>query len=300
MVKSPEFKVGLTVVLAIIIVVLGTMWGTGYRMTKDRFVITVYFDQAYGLEVDDPVTISGVRQGVVSAITLQDGKVYVALVMNQKTELPADSRVYIKNVGLMGERFVALELGQSAERMDLTRPIAGVNESSISDVFGGLGSILTKTERTISNLDRLVGNPEFERSLKQSIANLETLVATLSAVVSENRGNLSTAITDFKESSRILKGTVGPREAELKGAVDNFIGSSQQLKTTLAHLEDVSVSFKKVAERVEQNDGSLGALVNSKDLYNKMLKSIDNLDGLIKDIKENPGKYTKDMKLKIF
>lgn len=300
MVKSPEFKVGLTVILAVIIVIAGVMWGTGYKLTRSQFVLTVYFDQAYGLEINDPVTISGVRQGTVKAIRLQDDRVYVELVMNQKVELPADSKIYIKNMGLMGERFVALEMGQSPDRMDLTSPMAGNNESSISDVFGGLGSILVTTERTISNLDRLVGNPEFERSLKQSIANLELLINTLSAVVNENKSNLSTAITDFKESSRVLKGTVGPREAELKSAMDNFIGSSQQLKSTLAHLEDVSVSFKKVAERVEQNQGSLGELVNSKVLYNKMIKGIDNLDSLIKDIKQNPGKYTKDIKLKVF
>jgi phospholipid/cholesterol/gamma-HCH transport system substrate-binding protein len=300
MVKSPEFKVGLTVILAIIIVVFGVMWGTGFRMSKHDFFMTVYFDQAYGLSVDDPVTVSGVRQGAVSSIRLENGKVYVRLVLKTPLTLPADSKVFIKNIGLMGERFIAIELGASQQLLDLAKPVAGEHEASMSDVFGGLGPLLEKTEQTINHLDRLVGNPEFERSLKLSIANLETLVTTLSKVVKENRGPLSTAITDFKESSQTLKNAVGSRETELKGAVDNFVGSAQQMRTTMAHLEELSGTFKKVADRVEQGQGALGELVNNKELYNKMLKSIDNLDGLIKDIKDNPDKYTKGIKVKVF
>jgi phospholipid/cholesterol/gamma-HCH transport system substrate-binding protein len=292
--------VGLTVILAIIIVVVGVMWGTGQWVDPDSSTLTVYFEQAYGLEKDDPVTIAGVQQGVVAAVRFQDSRVYTDLQLDKKFFLPADSRIYIKNIGLMGERFVAIELGAAAETLDTSRPLAGGTESSISDVVGGLGGVLAKAERTLAGLDRIVGNPEFEKSINQSLRNLNELTRALGQVVAENRGDLAATVDDFRVTSRTLKEVVGSREAELKGAVDNFSGAAAQLKTTLAQLDELSASFKGLAARIEQSQGTLGALVNTKELHDKMLVSIANLDTLVKDVHANPGKYTQGIKFSLF
>ena len=43
--------------------------------------------------------------------------------------------------------------------------------------------------------------------------------------------------------------------------------------------------------KVENSDGSLNKIINDKELYNNLNHTAENLNLLIKDVKETPGKY---------
>lgn len=300
MIKTPEFKVGLTVLAAGAILIGGIMWGTRFKLKSDRYTLQAEFDTAYGLDDEDPVTIYGVRQGKVTAVELKKGHVLVTMALFQRFPLPQDSRLYIKNVGLMGERFIAIEPGTSAVLLDPAVPIQGLNETSISDVFGGMGGLLAKAEQTLARLDRLVGDEQMENSIKQSVADIQQLVRSLSGMVANSRGSLTATIRDFSQSAQALKNVVGGREEQLGRTLDNFATTSEKLNATLEQLEELSASLKGITAKVESEESTLGAVVNSRQLYNRLLESVEHLDALVKDVRENPGKYTKGLKLKIF
>lgn len=300
MFKSPEFKVGLTVLAALVILVAGILWGTRFTLTSDRYVLQAVFDSAYGLDDQDPVTVYGVRQGHVSSVQLQDDQVLVTLVLHQELPLPADTKLFIKNEGLMGEKFIAIEPGTSMVRLDPKVPIPGANETSFSDVFGGMGELLAKVESTLDRLAQLVGDDTLAQSIKRSVAGAEKLVRSLSAIIHTNKRDLETTIQNFKQSSQALKGAIGTREEQLGRTLDNFASISDKLETTLQHLEELAASLKGITGKIESDGSTLGAMVNTKELYDKLMITIKNLDALVKDVKENPDKYTKGIKLEIF
>jgi phospholipid/cholesterol/gamma-HCH transport system substrate-binding protein len=50
-------------------------------------------------------------------------------------------------------------------------------------------------------------------------------------------------------------------------------------------------------KKINKGEGTLGKLANDASLYNHMDSTLANLNALIKDLKANPKKYTKDLKL---
>lgn len=70
------------------------------------------FDQTGGLKPRAPVVISGVKVGRVTGISLTpDYRARIDLDLNPTLELPVDSSASIVTAGLLGDRYISLQLG---------------------------------------------------------------------------------------------------------------------------------------------------------------------------------------------
>jgi len=70
------------------------------------------FDQTGGLKPRAPVVISGVKVGQVNAITLdQNYRARVDLDLEPTLALPVDTTASIVTAGVLGDRYVSLQLG---------------------------------------------------------------------------------------------------------------------------------------------------------------------------------------------
>ena len=70
------------------------------------------FDETGGLKARAPVVISGVRVGEVIGIELdEDYRARVELALRDDLELPADTSASIMTNGILGDRYILLQLG---------------------------------------------------------------------------------------------------------------------------------------------------------------------------------------------
>ncbi|MHC4845123.1 MAG: outer membrane lipid asymmetry maintenance protein MlaD [Planctomycetota bacterium] len=76
------------------------------------FRLFAHFDETGGLKARAPVVISGVRVGEVIGIGLdEDYRARVELAVREDLELPADTSASIMTNGILGDRYVLLQLG---------------------------------------------------------------------------------------------------------------------------------------------------------------------------------------------
>lgn len=77
------------------------------------------FDQTGGLKARAPVVISGVKVGQVKAITLsQDFRARVDIDIDRSLKLPVDTSASIVTSGLLGDRYISLEIGGEEEDLE--------------------------------------------------------------------------------------------------------------------------------------------------------------------------------------
>ena len=70
------------------------------------------FDQTGGLKLRAPVVIAGVKVGQVTSIGLSDTyRARVEMTLDAGLKLPVDTTASIVTAGLLGDRYIALQLG---------------------------------------------------------------------------------------------------------------------------------------------------------------------------------------------
>ena len=62
-------------------------------------------------------------------------------------------------------------------------------------------------------------------------------------------------------------------------------------------LSATSITLNSVLKKIDQNEGSLGLLLNDRSLYKNVDSLSYNLNKLIKAIEENPERYLKHLRL---
>ncbi len=291
--KSAELRVGLVVFLACVIVVLGLMWVKGIRFDQTRFEYSVIFPNVGALEVGDPVSVSGVPKGKVEKIELYEGDVLVGFNLTTDVILKKDAKFTVMNVGLMGERFVAVETGHSDTLLDLSRPVRGYYDTGIPEVMGRMGEMIALVKKLAESLQSVVGTESSRESMIETINNLREITHRTNQLLDRNEDRFDQTMKDLSYTSSELKKMVADNKDELENAVDNFSSASENLNNITTTLDSLSTSLKSLTFKLESGEGTIGQLLNDTTLYQEIKKTTQSVDSLISDIKKHPKRYLK-------
>jgi phospholipid/cholesterol/gamma-HCH transport system substrate-binding protein len=291
--KSAEIKVGLFVVVAVTVLVIGVIWLKGIKFNVERYRYSVLFPDIGTLEVGDPVAVSGVRKGQVEKIELYSGDVLVRFNLTSDVKLKKDAKFTIRNIGLMGERFIAVEPGHSDTSLDLSKPIKGFYDTGIPEVMGSAGELLKEVRNLVVRLDNSLGKENSSHSLENTMKNLNVASENLSQLVQRNQGKIDQTVDNINQTSSDLKNFMGENKDKFKNTLNDFSLASKKLEGITNSLEELSSSLKNLITKIDKGEGTLGQLVNDKTLYEQLKKTASNADSLIADIKKNPKRYLK-------
>jgi phospholipid/cholesterol/gamma-HCH transport system substrate-binding protein len=291
-----EIRVGLTVLIALAILIVGIGWLSAYAKSHMMRTWHVRFPSAGGLGEGDEVQVNGIRKGSVKSMRLVGDHVIVDLGLANELELTRDSHVAIRNVGLMGEKVIAVDLRTSGAPWSTRDTIPGEFETGMGEVMAEAGHLLETVKHTVMVVDSTVtqiAGPGGQGGLPATIRDLQQTSHELRAAIEENRAALRSTLSNFAQSSETVKGLTHEREAELRATLDHFASAAANLDALTSRLDSLRVSAQNVAGKLDRGEGSLGRLVNDDKLYTDLNRSVKQLQTLIADIQKNPRKYIK-------
>ena len=125
-----EFKIGVSVIIAILILIYGIDYLKGINVFKPTNYYVAHYENVMGLEVSAPITIDGYKVGVVREINFNyenPGKIEVVLAVDKDLKLPADSYAEIATTMLSGA-YINIHMGKDKTMI----PIGGEIRSETS------------------------------------------------------------------------------------------------------------------------------------------------------------------------
>lgn len=295
--KTAEWKVGLVILMAIALFVYGIIWIKGARFGRKTYPMAVVFPNVGALTPGDPVSVSGVQKGKVHKIELYQGEVLVHFTLEKDVVLKKDAHFIVMNVGLMGERFVAVETGKSDTLLALQPFPRGGYDTGIPEVMGMMGRMMDEVRQLVEALRGSIGSPGYLNKLTSIVDQTEEMSKRLNRLLSKNENKVSTAFDDLSHAANQLKSVIAKNAAVVDSTVTNLHAASQKITPLVEGLDSLRLSFKRIADQVENGQGTLGKLVNDRTLYEQMRKTTRDLDELVQDVKKNPRRY---LTIKIF
>jgi len=289
--RGVEIRVGITLVVGLVILFGAIAWLSGFMKSRVMRVWHVSFEQAGGLGEGDEVMVNGIRKGTVKKMTLIGDHVGVDLGLAKEIALTHDSRVAIRNIGLMGEKVIAVDLRTTGAPWSQRDTIPGQFERGLGEVMADLGAAVAGVRGISEQLQSVSQAMGSNGGLKNVVENFRKTSELLRMAVEENRAQLHATLDNFNAASRTTRSLTTEREAQLRTALDHFSSAAQNIDRLSSRLDSLRATLQNVAFKLDRGQGSLGKLVNDDKLYAELNSSVKNLNALIADVKAQPKKY---------
>lgn len=282
---ASEIKVGLAVLAAFVVLIVGIMWGKGIKFRAERYPIIVHFQNSGGLENGALVLVNGVPKGKVTRITLAPDHVAVRCLIDKDVRLLTDYRISIETVQLMSGKVVTIIPGTEGHPVNTDIPLRGLPSMGISDVVALIEEfsddfkmVLANMNSVLLHLDLIVGDSLNRVHLSRSLANLDRSSAETVKLIAENRESLSRTIMSLQKTLEILEGVAGRSEGKLDRSLAQF-------DTTTALLQALVGDLRGITGSIQAGEGTIGRLVTDPELYNRLVTTTADLDSLIEKIR---------------
>lgn len=289
---SKEFKIGISVIVAILILVFGIDYLKGINLfTPANFYIAEY-DNVAGLEISAPVTIDGFKVGQVREINFdyeKPGKIQVVLALDKKLNVPSDSYATLTPTLLSGT-MVTLNLGKNSQMLERggiikTHESKDFMESISSDLMPQINSILPKIDSLLYNVNMLVADP----ALAASIGRLDGITGNLLSTTAGLNSTMNREVPIIMRNANHIT-------YSLDTVVGNLGSLSYQLKTlplnpTMENVQAITANLERFSAELNNPNSTLTKLTSDPELYNRVNRVAADVDSLIVDIKKNPKRY---------
>lgn len=298
---SNEVKVGILAVVAIVALIVGFR----FLKAKDIFNRTpklhAIFKSVGGLEKANFVKINGLTVGSVYAMEPADENVTavkVTLSITEKVNIPSNSVAYIEG-SLLGSSNVIIELGDATTNLKdgdviQTKEEAGLLGNLSSEAKPLISKVRNAADTAtllLSNFNNIL-NPATQHELQATIANLSRSTAALNALLnslnqplSATMENMNAITSNIKNQNKAIEGILNNantftndlKQLQLQRTIDSLNATISDLRTTITGISDPN--------------GSLGALMHDRKMYNKLNDVLLSLEILLDDIRVHPKRY---------
>ncbi len=296
-----EVKIGIFALIAI----FALYWGINFLKGKDLFRLNrtyyAYYHSVSGIQITSAVIIKGISIGSVTEIEFKpdmDNVVQVKLSVKSGYDIPANSVARIASTGIIGGKAIEIDLGDSDIFLEDEAVIRSQDETGFFGSEGSdvdfltkkLSSILESLDGTLKNINRVLGDNG--QTIDGTLANIESVSATLDRTVSAKADSLTLIIDNLTAFSNML--------ADNSAHISNTLANIDEFSASLAEVDmaDTVNRFNMAADGINEviaslnsGDGSLGLLLNDKDLYESLKEASTNLATLLADLEANPGRY---------
>jgi phospholipid/cholesterol/gamma-HCH transport system substrate-binding protein len=303
----------------------------GRNLFSNTTTVYAEYANLEGLMPSALVTINGLRVGTVSKIYLKEdnsGLLIVKMEIDNGILIPKCALARIKAPDLMGAKMVSIEFGplHKMPTCVVTSDNALIDNDTLKSVSSNLiesflgtdiDPLVSKTEIALDTLNHWLGGARNANEVKsvqrmlnevqQTIHNLKMatdnanqLVLQSNANISKITKNLASVTDNFAQSNADIQGTLRNANTftgklnnlKLDATIENVNGTVTGLQTTLQKINTAIAGLSTTLEKANSGNGSLGAMMNDRALYDDLRTTNLQIQLLMQDLRLNPKRYT--------
>ncbi|HNQ12097.1 MAG TPA: MlaD family protein [Bacteroidia bacterium] len=306
---SKEAKIGALVLVAIIALIWGINYLKGTELFSTRNTYYAVYNRVNGLVASNPVIMNGYKVGFVEDIEFMEdksGRIVVTVLVDQNVFVSKSSIARIVDANFLGSKALDLELGMDANAAHNGDTLNSELQLSLTEsLTSSISPLKDKSENLITTLDSLgtsfsaVMDAKTRQNMRNSIEslninlqNLERITLSLAQMTATQNGALKKTI----ENMQVITATIANNHHKLTQILDNVnqISDSLAAANLAATIRSTNKAMNETAQvmaKINAGEGSLGLLVNDKELYNNLNAASADLDKLLIDLKANPKRY---------
>ncbi len=298
-----EAKVGLLGIAALAMLILGFNFLKGKDVFNNTKKVYAVFPKLGSLVKSNEVKINGLTIGTVYEVEEVDKNVSgikVTISLTRDVNIPDNSIAYISTslVGI-GSAAIIIEKGDATTYLGdgdflktrIDEGLLGGLSSEIQPTLGRIRTTLDTLTRVFSNINTMF-DAGAKRNLQQMIANLNMATNSLNKMVDLQTSALASTLHNVND----ITGNLKKNNDSISAVINNTKQfteklSKLELEQTMDTLQAAMSQLKSTVNKISSNQGTLGALINDRQLYNRLNDAILSAEILIDDLRAHPKRY---------
>lgn len=283
--KKKDIFIGIAGVIALLALFFGIKFLKGENLFDSNTYYYVHFSNAHGLVKSSAVYADGYQVGIVSDIIYDydhPGNVLVEISVDPKLKLRVGTRVQIDS-GLMGgctlNVYPGSNLGSIYQMGDTIPGSEALGlMSKAADLVPQVQGLASKVDTLVVSLNRLVNNPDIPlilSNVEEVSKDLTVTTRHLNSLLENDFPKLASTYNKVGENAILL--------TEKLNGVD--------IEGTLANVDKTVKDVDRMILQMQSPEGTLGALMKDRGLYDNLNHTVQSADSLLTDFKSRPKRY---------
>lgn len=302
---SNEVKVGITVLLAFLVAIVGFRFMRDVPIFRQTLEISTTFDRGDGISQGSTVNVKGVKVGSVRTVQLTpENRVRVIMRLDGTTQIPKGSIAQLTSLGIVEGKSVVIQLGDSDEMVEFGDEIEGVYVESITEVLGSRGDeIAGDVSESLSELNIFLRqlnatfDDEARTSLDETLMNASKATQQIASILEDKQDDIDRAISSGTRMLSQLDTLATDNRARVDSIMTSLEKNINELEGLRLEMESATSNLNVILEKINNGDGTLGKLVNDPSMYDNLDELAIEIKNLVKGINENPGRYLRHMSI---
>jgi len=295
---SIEAKVGLIGIATLLVLIWGINYLKGRNILRSSYTLYAFYQDSGGLESSAPVLMKGIKIGYVESIDLDpeaSQPVEITLHIEQAYPLRMGSRAVLFSADLLGSKAIRIDasrnggyLGDQDTLISILEPdlFSSIGEQALP-VVEQIGQLATSLDSLAESMNDLVDSG----AANELLVHISDMAASLESSL-EPGGSLHASFQNLESFTSML----ADQKDEIASMTSNLNAVSEALDSAeidqlTQELVATTREFRTLMEQLNSGKGSAGKLIYSDTLYYHLENLVSDLDSLVLDLNENPGKY---------
>jgi len=273
---------------------LGFNFLKGADVFRNSNTFYIKYSKVDGLAPSNPVLINGYQVGKVKTLTLnqeENNSILVSIDLN-KDILVGDGTYAEIAKDLLGSMSIVLKMGKNTKQYSNNDTIRGGFQLSLTDMLGNKAyPVIDHLDTTLVNIGHLLDN-EMRTKLYGTLSNLNAITSILKTTMETGQNNLDGT---FKNLNTLTSNLV-ETEKKLTPILNKFGSLADtlndlQLKEVVSNGNTLLKELNKSATRLSNGEGTLGAMLTDKSVFNNLNKTLKDLDSLLIHLERDPNHF---------
>ncbi|MCX7675170.1 MAG: MlaD family protein [Bdellovibrionaceae bacterium] len=227
---------------------------------------------ASGLIKGSKVKMSGIPVGVIKSIQYEGGQAKITIAVPDDYPLYASAKVRIKSQGILGDKYIDISPGNSADTQlaEGDQILIVQDMGSLDQLVGQVSQISESIKIIANNLAEAVSEDGTNRHvLGRIVRNVEKLTADISEIAADNKEQIGDIVDNLQRVTASLDEILNDPSPK---------GLKNRLQVAMERLDNSLKNIEEITGKINKGEGTLGKLIsdeNTSDVIENTLDSID-------------------------
>jgi len=236
-------------------------------------------NDAEGLFAKSLVRVAGIEGGFIESIELVGDKALIKFKIQKRLKVTNDSKVKIKSIGFLGDRYIDLFLGDpNQDRLPDGAELAVDEGGGLDQVTASAGASMKDLEGIIGKMKEAIENDQTDNAMRDIVLDLRKTVNAVAAITNDNQQAITNVMRNLDTMTKGMSRQFDPRNP------NSIINKMDELTVVIDNFKDASESAKQIMASINSGQGVVGKFLTDKETEEQVTDTISNVNKLVSRI----------------